>query len=114
LDWGDRHSPRAFEKRNDLGGLGALIDGVATCDRAFDAMAKVIAKHHCFDPRQRRAHCLKLGQHVDAIAVLADHPVDSADLTLDPAKPIEQFVTIRMFHMISPWSAGLDLCRVGV
>ena len=33
-----------------------------------------------------------LGEDVDAVAVVVDHPLDPADLTLDPPQPREQLV----------------------
>ena len=70
--------------------LLALIGLVAAGDGVFDAMRDVIPQHLLLDTPQRRPHRRYLGDDVDAVAVLVDHPGQAADLALDPA---EAFLT---------------------
>ena len=62
-----------------LGGLAA-----PTLDRVAHAVVGVVAEELQRDPVQRPLDGGDLGQHVDAVCLLADHPSKAAHLALDP------------------------------
>src|SRR2546423_14756813 len=80
----------ASEQLDQFSRLLALLLGIATDDRAFDAMMKVALEHFGLDPRERRPNGLQLRQDVDAVAVLFDHARNAAHLAFDSAQAIEQ------------------------
>ncbi len=56
----------------------------------------MILEHHRLDLLERGAHRRKLGQNVDAIAIVLDHPLQAADLPLDPTQSLQLvFSTLR-------------------
>ena len=55
-------------------------------------MTGVIVEQAEGDAVQRGPRRGDLGEHVDAVAVVLDHPLDPADLTLDPAQAAQQLV----------------------
>ena len=81
------HQPA--DRIHQLGGLlVALLRGVG----ADDAMVGVVVEQPERHLVQRRARGRDLREHVDAVAVLLDHALDPADLTLDPLQPRQQLV----------------------
>jgi hypothetical protein len=79
----------ATDHFHQLGDLAALLGLVARGDRAFDAMGDMIAQDDFFRPSQRRTHGRDLGDDIDAIAIVLDHPPKASDLTLDAFEPLE-------------------------
>ena len=61
--------------------LGARRDGVR------DAVREVLVEQAQADGLQRAGDGADLGEHVDAVGVLVDHPRDAADLPLDARHP---------------------------
>src|SRR6476646_2419590 len=96
--------------------------GVRSCDEAVrDAMSEVVLQQRHGDLVQRTGDRGDLREDVDAVGVLLNHPLDPADLTLDPAKPNEQPILVvvipnhrrppRIGGSIPPWGIGCSsLC----
>lgn len=96
--WLLHHAPPAYELTalgltrapaehgQELVDLGALFGLVAAANRAFDAMRHVILEDLVLDLLQRRPDRLNLGQDVDTVAFVFDHPGDAAGLSLDAAQ----------------------------
>ena len=59
---------------------------------ADDAVADVLVEHAEGDAVEGGAHRGDLRQHVDAVAVLLDHPRDAAHLPLDARQAREELV----------------------
>jgi hypothetical protein len=72
--------------------LGALA--VATGCRAGDAVVQVLVEQFDADALQRLADCGDLGEHVDAVGVVLDHPRQPADLAFDAAEPGEELLLV--------------------
>ena len=88
---------RAFRRKLPIGStndshefryLFPLIDLVAARDRMLDAMRHVIPEHFFLDTPERGPDRRDLGNDIDAIAVLLDHPGQTPNLTLDPAEAL--------------------------
>jgi hypothetical protein len=77
---------RPADDGHQLRDLFPLVRLVTAGDRVLHAMRHVIAQHFLLDTTQRGAHRRNLRDDIDAIAVLIDHPGETADLTLDPAQ----------------------------
>ena len=85
----------------DDGTAGALawrvwrpdVDGPAVvairADGVFDAMGDMILENFLLDALQSGAHRRDLGDHIDAIAVLFDHPQQAAHLPLDAVEAFQ-------------------------
>src|SRR6476620_6405538 len=76
------------EARDGLGGLLELLLllGAALAGRVDEAVRHVVveqAEREGLERLGRRGH---LGEDVDAVLLLLDHPLDSADLPLDPTE----------------------------
>ena len=54
-------------------------------------MVGVVVEQAERDLVERRLHGGDLGEHVDAVAVLVDHPLDAADLAFDAAQALESW-----------------------
>src|SRR3954468_5230793 len=71
-----------------------------------DAVAEMILEKLDRDCPQRGRGCGDLGQHVDAVLILIDHPLQPADLALDPAEPLEDRLLVvgvtALDHRTSP------------
>src|SRR4051794_20636518 len=78
----------APDGRHQLAGAGVLL-GVGAID---DAVARVVVEQPQRDLVERGLDRGDLGQHIDAVAVLVDHALDAADLTLDAAQALEELV----------------------
>ena len=61
--------------------------GVPPARAADDAVVGVVVEQAERDLVERGLDRADLRQHVDAVAVVLDHPLDAADLTLDPPEP---------------------------
>jgi hypothetical protein len=79
----------ATDHFHQLGDLAALLGLVAGGDCAFDAMGDMIAQDDFFRASQRRTHGRDLGDDIDAIAIVLDHPPKATDLTLNAFEPLE-------------------------
>src|SRR5215210_445218 len=73
---------QAADRRHQL--LGLLV--AAPVRRAHHAVFRVVLEQLERDLVERRLDRGDLGDDVDAVTVLLDHPVDPADLALDPAQ----------------------------
>src|SRR5712671_5543504 len=74
---------------HEFGDLAALIGLVAGGDRMLDAVGDVVAQDFLLDPAQRGFCRRDLRHHVDAIAVVRDHPGETADLALNSLQPFQ-------------------------
>ena len=75
------------ESFDGLRQLSHLVGGVAGPDGPGDAVVDVVFEEdeaHFFESRSRR---VDLGQYVDAVAILVDHALQSANLALDALEP---------------------------
>lgn len=77
----------AAEHIHDLGELYALILLVAAGDRMLDAVGHVVTKNLFLGTAQRRPDRRNLGDDIDAVAVVLDHPSEPADLAFDALEP---------------------------
>jgi hypothetical protein len=77
--------------RSGGGGLGDL--GVALLAvvgrRLHHAVADVLVEQAQPDPLQGLGDRGDLGEHVDAVLVVLDHPLQPANLSFDPPQPVE-------------------------
>src|SRR4051794_12527115 len=84
-------SPSGADEPGDR--VGRLFDLGARITRAggvHDTVRKVVLEQSHGDGVQRALGGGDLGEDVDAIRVLVDHPLKAADLPLYPAQPPEQ------------------------
>src|SRR6187401_969984 len=63
---------------------------IARREGARDAVVHVVIEDLEGEALERRVHGSDLREHVDAIAVVLDHPLDAAHLALDPVEPANQ------------------------
>ena len=82
-------SQGAREEFGEFGHLSLRRLDIARRGGGGDAGPDVIVQYLAFDPRQRRARRLELGQDVDAVATVVDHAGNAAHLSLDPAQAWE-------------------------
>jgi hypothetical protein len=73
-----------------LGQLLAVGGGGGT----DDAVARVLAEQGQGDLVERRLGRRDLGEDVDAVALLLDHPLQAADLARDPPQPVLDLVLV--------------------
>ena len=57
-----------------------------------DAVGQVLVEQAERDGLERLGHRGDLGEDVDAVLLLLDHPLQAAGLALDPAQPLEVVV----------------------
>jgi hypothetical protein len=74
------------ENVHDLRDLLPLVLLIAACNCVLDAMGNVVAKNLLLCTAERRPNGGYLGHHVDAVAILIDHPRQASDLAFDPAE----------------------------
>src|SRR5207247_3586120 len=73
-------------------------------DALLDAVANVLVQQPHAHRLQRRSGGVDLGQDVDAVLVLLDHPLDPTDRSLDPAQAIQQVLAVhRIADHRSSW-----------
>ena len=77
--------------------LLSLLLGVASLFRSaldgfLDAVAHVLVEERDPDRAECRVHGVHLRQHVDAVRLVFDHPLQTAHLPLDATEPIAEFV----------------------
>src|SRR5215204_2242212 len=85
---GSAAAHQAADRCHQLFGPFFLLRGGPT----HDAVAGVVVEQAQRDLVERRLHGGDLGEHVDAVAVVFDHPLDAADRGLDPAEAVEELV----------------------
>src|SRR5262249_36847560 len=86
--------------------------GVARRERPRDAVVDVAVEDAKRETVERRRHRADLREHVDAVPVLLEHPLDPAHLALDPVQPLHEGVLLRgvavgVGHAAAPSSRGL-------
>src|SRR5215218_5207533 len=89
--------PSGPDQAGDGGaGLGDLVVGdlAALGDRLADAVLEVLVYQPQGDRLERLGGRRDLGEHVDAVVVLLDHPRDPADLAFDAAQPPQVVVLV--------------------
>src|SRR6478609_5356562 len=84
-----------------VGLLAALGDGVA------DAVAEVLVEQPERHRLQRAVDGADLGQHVNAVLVLVDHPGDAAHLALDAPQSLGVVLLVR--RVAVPFNSGLSV-----
>src|SRR5579875_514778 len=84
----------AHQARDGVGRLAHLLLGsfVGFAGRVDDAVPDVIFEQAEAHRLQRLGDRADLGEHVDAVGVFLDHPLDAANLPLDPPQPLEVVV----------------------
>ena len=99
-DGASRRASSCLPRWVDLGahqsgdGVGGLLDLRvrlrAACVRCVDdAVSEVIIKQGQCDRLQRTGQSAYLGEDIDAVLLLLDHPLHSADLTFDASDAVE-------------------------
>ena len=101
----------AAEQFYQLVELLRLVFRVARFDRVRDAVRRVAFENLFFHAFQRRLDRLHLIQNVDAVAIVLDHPTNSADLTLYPGDPSDQFF---IGHLVYSVGVYIKSCAVAV
>src|SRR5699024_10481079 len=92
----------------DVGGLLALDHGVV------DAVTHMVVQQAEGDVAQGRVRGTDLGEDVDAVLLLVDHPVNPADLALDALEPgLEAFLLLDV-AVVRVGVVGVDRVRVVV
>src|SRR6266536_3783146 len=86
----------ADEARDGVRGLAHLRFGLRTpaLDGFRHAMAKMILKQPQGDRLQRSGHGGHLGEHVDAVRIVAHHTLQPSHLAFDASQPLEVGVLI--------------------
>ena len=72
--------------------FGAIVVAAGGC--TGDAVVQVLVEQLHADALQRLADGGDLGEHVDAVRVVLDHPTEAADLALDAAQPRQQLLLV--------------------
>src|SRR5580658_7904419 len=78
--------------------LMTLLDHVARGESTRHTVRHVIPQHLFLDLVQRGADGIDLGQQIDAVAVLRDHALQAADLTLNPLQASDHGGLGRVMH----------------
>src|SRR4030095_5101255 len=80
-------SSRAFLQHvQQLVDLLELLLALAAADGVVDAMLDMVLEHLVLHLLEGGPYGLQLGQDVDAVALLIDHPLNAAHLALDAAQ----------------------------
>src|SRR5215207_916319 len=87
----------ADQPGDGLGGLADLLVGLraAALGRLDHAVGEVLLEQLEGEGLQRLGGSRDLGEDVDAVLVLLDHPLQAADLALDTAQALEVAVLAR-------------------
>ena len=89
------NSREAVHGIEELLALRLRFGGIARRERTRDAVVHVVVEDLESEALERRVHRSDLREHVDAVAVVLDHPLDAAHLTLDPVEPAnERFLVL--------------------
>src|SRR5438034_272332 len=83
-------SRKAVHRLQELPALLRRDVGVARGNRAGDAVVDVLVEDLEGEALERCRDGRDLRQDVDAVAVVLDHPLDSAHLALDPMEPLDE------------------------
>jgi hypothetical protein len=86
---GTASSVRSPDHFHEFGNLAPLFGSVACDDRRLDAMAYVIAQDFLFGAAQRGTHRRDLGNDIDAVSILFEHPGKATHLAFDSIEPPE-------------------------
>src|SRR5207247_3687711 len=82
--------------------LGRCVAFVARADRVRNAMVDVLIEDLEREAVERGADGGDLREDVDAVAVVLDHPLDAAHLSLDPVQALDQrFLFVSVLHQSS-------------
>ena len=68
--------------------------GIAGGERAGDTVLHVVVEDPEGEALERGRRGRDLRQHVDAVPVLLDHPLDTADLALDAVEPLDESILV--------------------
>src|SRR5512134_3301516 len=79
----------------ELLALRLRLGRIARGERTRDAVVDVVVEDLEGQALERRVHRGDLREHVDAVAVLLDHPLDPAHLTLDAMQSTDERVLVR-------------------
>src|SRR5215218_6726372 len=101
----------ADEAGDGLGGLADLLVGLAAAGlgRLDDAVAQVFLEQAQRDRLQGLRHGRDLGEDVDAVLLVLDHPLQAAGLALDPAQALEVVVLavdVAVLVLVDGWLLG--------
>src|SRR3954469_102757 len=82
------------EAGDGLGGLADLLVGLGASGprRLDDAVAEVLLEQPQRDGLECLGHRRDLGEDVDAVLLVLDHPLEAAGLALDAAQPLQVLV----------------------
>src|SRR4051812_41268218 len=100
-----------------LGGLADPVVGLATpgTGGVHDAGAQVLLEQAEGHRLQRLGHRRDLGEDVDAVLLVLDHPLQPAGLALDAAQPLEVVVLAAdVAVLVAVLGARLALVRPGL
>src|SRR5262245_42714960 len=67
---------------------------VARAERAGDTVAHVLVEDLERERLERGVHGRDLGEDVDAVAVVLDHPLDPPHLALDPVQALDEGILV--------------------
>src|SRR4029450_9770777 len=86
----------AHQPGDGVGGPGPARPGVPVAGHhaVTDAVAQVPVQQVHGHALERLVHGADLGQHIDAVGVLVDQPLQPLDLALDPAQPGQDLVLV--------------------
>ncbi len=106
------HSLRAESRENveQFLDFRARLSWIPAADCVENTVLDVLAQDVLFDPAQRCPRGSKLGEDIDAVAVVLDHLGDASDLTLDAAEACELAGVVGMLHG-SIHIPGRGMCR---
>src|SRR5207247_6394765 len=102
-------------------GLRLRLTLVARSESAGDAVFDVLVEDLERERLERRIHSRDLGEDVDAVAVVLDHPLDPADLSFDPVQALDERALVfrvpvglllaDLGHVVSPWLVSRALVK---
>ena len=105
---------RAREAVDGFEELAALLGGdfgVARLERARDAVVHVLVEDLERDALESGRGGRDLREDVDAVALVLDHPLDSAHLSLDSVQPLDERVLLFHVSVCHVPSLGLEKRR---
>jgi hypothetical protein len=91
---------RAREDIHQFRNLPALLGLVAALDRAFDAVADMVAQDFVLDLAECGAHRRQLRENVDTIALVLNHAGKPADLPCNSVEAFERFGLGFLLHAV--------------
>src|SRR5919106_3340165 len=84
---------QSANRPHELFGLVLWVGRAAVAPR--EAVADVPVQQSEAHLVERRPGCVDLCDHVDAVAIVLDHPCHASDLALDPSQPVQELVLRR-------------------